>query len=133
MRGFYFIFVAALYYTKQVKALPVVTVAAALTNIVLNLLLIPRIGYMAAAIITFVTFALQAALMYVFARRAFPLPYEWGRLGLIAVLALVSSAALSLFQLPNLLLDLPLKAALVLTFPLMLWGMRIIRFNGFRT
>ena len=45
-RGFYFVFVMAIYYSKNVKWLPIITVISALVNIALNLVFVPQYGYM---------------------------------------------------------------------------------------
>jgi O-antigen/teichoic acid export membrane protein len=118
MRGFYFVFVTALYYTKRVKALPIVTVAAGLLNIGLNLLLVPRYGYMAAAVNTFVAYAAQAVVMYFFAQCAYSLPYEAARITKMAAVGLaimaVSLALPPLSPWPGL----AVRCVLLLTFPL---------------
>lgn len=80
MRAFYFIFSTVLYYTKQVKVLASVTVISGMLNIGLNLLLVPRYGYMAAAINTFIAYAVQAVVIYFIAQRAYSLPFEYIRI-----------------------------------------------------
>jgi O-antigen/teichoic acid export membrane protein len=120
MRGFYFLFVTALYYKKQVRALPFVTIGAGLLNVGLNLLTVPIYGYMAAAVNTFVAYAAQAFVMYFLAQRAFRLPYEIARfakmIGVGIALFLVASTLPSL----NPWASLFAKAAIVMTFPIWL-------------
>jgi O-antigen/teichoic acid export membrane protein len=67
--------------------------AALVTNIVLNLLLVPPLGIVGAGIALVASYLVVLALMYVFTQRLFPVPYEWGRL--IRVLA-VSAALVGL-------------------------------------
>ena len=69
-RGFYFVFVMAVYYSKNVKWLPIITVFTALVNIVLNLVFVPEYGYMSAAVNTLVVaLLLQAILVFFYAQK----------------------------------------------------------------
>jgi O-antigen/teichoic acid export membrane protein len=85
----------------------VVTGAAAVLNVALNLILIPRHGIMGAAIATLAAYALMFVLMAVHAQRTYPTPYQWRRvataLGTGAALLATGKA-----------LDVPLAAALAL-------------------
>lgn len=124
MRGFYFLFVTALYYRKQVRALPFVTIGAGVLNIGLNLLTVPIYGYMAAAVNTFVAYAVQAAVMYYLAQQAFRLPYELARFAKMIVVAVALyfvATALPTFDPWTAIF---VKAALVMTFPLWLTLLR---------
>lgn len=120
VRGYYFIFLDAVYFSKNLRVLPMVTFGAALGNIVLNLLLVPQIGYIAAAITTFLCFAAQAVVMGVAAQRLYWLPYEWRRLVIVTLMGLIWAVLLSMFTLPNIWLDLVIKGVLALAFPLLL-------------
>ncbi len=57
----------------------VVTGAAALVNIALNLALIPSYGMMGAAVATIAAFATMFAGMAWWAQRIYPVPYQWRR------------------------------------------------------
>ena len=50
-----------------------------------NLILVPRFGMMGAAWAATASYALLAVVATAFSRRVYPVPYEWGRLGRIAV------------------------------------------------
>ncbi|HSJ55106.1 MAG TPA: polysaccharide biosynthesis C-terminal domain-containing protein, partial [Anaerolineae bacterium] len=120
MRGFYFVFVTALYHTKRVKALPLVTVLSGLLNIGLNLLFVPRYGYMAAAVNTFVAYVFQAIVMYFLAQRAYPMPYETSRvLKILGVGAALYLATLAVPSMPAW-AGLFVKGGIVVTYPLWL-------------
>jgi O-antigen/teichoic acid export membrane protein len=120
MRAFYFIFVSALYQVKQVKTLPVVTMIAGLLNIGLNLFFVPRYGYIAAAVNTFIAYTFQTVAMYFLAQRAFPLPYEYTRVfkiaGVSMGLYLISTTLPELSAWMGLLV----KTGLILTYPICL-------------
>ena len=59
------------------------TLAGTVANIVLNLVLIPPLGFVGAAIALVASYAIVLVLMYALTQRLFPVPYEWGRLALL--------------------------------------------------
>jgi O-antigen/teichoic acid export membrane protein len=128
-RGYYFVFLTALSYAKKLGLLPLVTIGAGVINVVLNLWLVPHWGYMAAALDTFIAYALQAVVMYFLAQRAYALAYEAGRLVRLTFLAVAWAWALYALVVPQLWLDIGVKMALALTFPLGLWGIGFFSTN----
>ncbi len=68
---------------KKARYYPIVTAAAAGTNVAANLLLVPRYGMMGAAWATLVSYAVMAGLGFFFSRRLYPIPFEWGRIARI--------------------------------------------------
>ena len=92
-----------------------VTGAAALLNVVLNLLLVPEYGMHGSAAATVASFALLFALMTWRAQKVFPVPYQWRRV------ATALGAAVTL-TVAGKLLDVPLAGAiaLALAYPLVL-------------
>ncbi len=69
------------------------TLFAAVTNVVLNILLIPLFGIGGAAGATTVSYVVLALLMVRFSRRFRDVPYEWSRIIKVASVALVLIAA----------------------------------------
>jgi O-antigen/teichoic acid export membrane protein len=65
------------------------TVAGTIANIALNLVLIPPLGFVGAAIALVASYAIVLVLMYALTQRLFPVPYEWGRLALLVGLTTV--------------------------------------------
>jgi O-antigen/teichoic acid export membrane protein len=59
--------------------------AALVTNVVLNLLLVPPLGIVGAGLALVASYLAAAALMYGFTQRLFPVPYQWGRLARVAL------------------------------------------------
>jgi O-antigen/teichoic acid export membrane protein len=84
-----------------------VTGAAAILNVALNLLLIPRYGMEGAAAATVAAYALMFVAMAWWGRRVYPVPYQWRRVGT----ALAAGAALVVVGKA---LDVPLAVAVVL-------------------
>jgi len=71
--------------SKRAYYYPVLTLSAAFVNISMNLVLIPRLGMMGAAWATVLGYAVMAVLGYLFAHRHYPIPFEWKRIGVIAL------------------------------------------------
>lgn len=113
--------VNGLLFNKQPKWVAVATIIAAIVNIGLNLLLVPRFGIMAAALNTFIAFAVLLSIMLVVGQRIFPVRYETTRLIWLVVAALALFAAGWLANPGQLWLNMALKAGIVLAFPLVLW------------
>ena len=63
--------------------------SGALTKLTLNFLLIPIWGVMGAATATCIAFGTMSTVTYIFNRRFYAMPYEWGRMGRIAVLIVI--------------------------------------------
>ena len=76
----------------RTRSLALVTGAAAVVNIALNLLLIPQYGMYGAAIATILSFIILYVLTHVLAQRALPVPYEHKKL----LIMLASGAVLYL-------------------------------------
>ncbi len=93
----------------------VVTGAAALLNVALNLILIPPYGMMGAAVATVAAYTLMFMGMAWHAQRVYPVPYQWRRvltLGAAAVGLTVLGKALEV--------SLPVAIALAAAYPLVL-------------
>jgi O-antigen/teichoic acid export membrane protein len=72
------------------------TGAALVTNVALNLVLVPPLGIAGAGLALVASYLVVLALMYGFTQRLFPVPYEWGRLMRVV---LVSAALVTLGEL----------------------------------
>jgi len=93
---------------RRTRANWVVTGAAAVLNVALNLTLIPPYGRMGAAIATVASYTLLFVVMAWRAHAVFPVPYQWRRV------ATVAAAAVALTVVGKL-TDAPLGVALALT------------------
>jgi O-antigen/teichoic acid export membrane protein len=104
---------------KQARYYPIITGAAAATNIAANFALIPHFGMLGAAWATVFSYALMAALGFVFSQRLYPIPFEWGR-SARAVAAAFGAFFLSLLAPPALLPALAVKCVALCAFPALL-------------
>ena len=92
----------------------VVSGAAALVNIALNVVLIPRYGMMGAAVATLAAYVALFVGMWLRSRRVYPVPYQWRRMLTLA------AVAVGLTILGRDVDSLPLAIALTLAYPLVL-------------
>jgi O-antigen/teichoic acid export membrane protein len=63
------------------------TIAAVVTNVILNLVLVPSHGIVGAGLALVGSYVVVLVLMYSFTQRLFPVPYEWRRLALVLLSA----------------------------------------------
>jgi O-antigen/teichoic acid export membrane protein len=133
----YQLFVVGVNVTKKNRYLPVPVIIAAALNVGLNIIFLPRYGYIAAAWATLVGFALLAVLMRFLSEHYYPIPHEWGR---VAKLALATTLTLllawGLARLDGLSVSMPfnelllrqlLSVPVLLVFPLTIWATRFFR------
>ncbi len=83
-QGMYTNFIAGIYIKERNKVLPLITGIGAIVNIIVNILLIPSLGIMGAALATLAAYAVMAYAIYLPSKKAYPVPYEWKRIGLLA-------------------------------------------------
>ena len=88
--GFYFNVGMAIFYYKKTKFLPFITGFAALCNITLNYLLIPRFGAIAAAWNTYACYAIMFTVYYIVAQRVQHFAYPIAKIVTLSALALLS-------------------------------------------
>lgn len=84
--GLYMNFIVGVYIEKKTKYLPFITGLGAAANIVFNLLLIPLMGLMGAAIATLISYVVMAGGMFYFNQKIYPIKYEYNRLSKTAII-----------------------------------------------
>jgi O-antigen/teichoic acid export membrane protein len=92
-QGLYLLTSIGLNLTKHTRHYAVATSIAAAANVVLNLLLVPRAGFMGAAWANGIAYAIQTGLAYRFSQRFYPVQHDTGRLFRIAAAALLAAVA----------------------------------------
>lgn len=125
--GVYVNLMAGVYIEKRTKVLPWVTGAGALTNVGVNLALIPLMGMMGAAVATLAAYVVMALGLWLVVRRFYPVRYEWGRLGRVV---LVLGAVLAVWTFwpdpPAGLAWLGIRIGLIVAYPLALVGLGLL-------
>ena len=82
--GAYLVVSIGVMIAKRTRMTPVIAGVAGATNVGLNFWFIPRYGVVGAGITTVIGFGLLAGLQWLNARRMYPIPYDWGRVGRVA-------------------------------------------------
>ena len=67
------------------------SIVGALVTVVLNLLLIPKIGFMASAYATLAAYALMMFISYFYGKKYYPIPYDLKRIGAYLLMAILFS------------------------------------------
>ncbi|MEP6680123.1 MAG: oligosaccharide flippase family protein [Chloroflexota bacterium] len=89
-QGLYTMFVTAIFFMKRTAQLAAFTVSAALLNVALNFIFIPRIGIMGAAWSTLIAYALWAMATAWYAMRQYPIRIDAARLAPLATVAVAA-------------------------------------------
>ena len=124
--GIYVNLQAGFYIEEKTKYFPMITGTGALVNVVANLLLIPPLGIVGAALATLASYVVMAALLHHYARKFYPVPYEYGRLArtLLAVVATGLGYYLLYYRVGILLWH---RIALLAGFIVLLFALRVVR------
>jgi O-antigen/teichoic acid export membrane protein len=110
---------------KRTKYIAYLTTAAALSNVIGNLVLVRSLGMWGAALTTVGSYALLLMLTVYYSRHFLTIPYEYMRIAKLALAALLLwGASLWVDTLGAPLVTIPVKLLLALTFPLVLWPLR---------
>lgn len=91
--GAYTVVTTGLNLESQTRRVPFITGAAAICSVVLNLLLVPVLGYMGAAVSTLASYAFLAVASGIVSQRVYAVPWELSRVGALLGIALLLAAA----------------------------------------
>jgi len=116
LNGVYLFMLCGLIVAKNIYVQPLILCIAAIVNVALNILLIPRFGMMGSAAATVVCYFLVASATYLFAQKFYPIPVEWGRITKIILAVAVIYYIGILVSSSTLGLALLLKGALMAAF-----------------
>jgi O-antigen/teichoic acid export membrane protein len=86
-QGWYYNFSAGIYIEKKTKYFIHCTVVGAVVSTLVTWLLVPRLGMAGAAIAVLVAFVAMALMLLVYARRWYPIAYNWRAIVAVAALA----------------------------------------------
>ncbi|KIG17041.1 polysaccharide biosynthesis protein [Enhygromyxa salina] len=126
-QGLYYVYVAVLFYYKQNRLIPVITVVSGVTNVALNLLWLPKYGLVGAAWATVVGYTILVVGVRWAARRCEMPDFEVGRLARIAgVLLAVVAAGMLVDGRLGVWLELLAKLGVLGVGALALWGMGVL-------
>jgi O-antigen/teichoic acid export membrane protein len=128
----YVVSVRALFLEKKTYIVAPTTLLAAIINIGLNILWIPKYGMMGAAYATLVSFLVHSIITHIFAQRIYRIPYEYRNLSMI--IALVGGVFFINYFLDfkDILVSLIVKFLIFLSFIMILFLFRIISLDEIR-
>lgn len=99
---------------------PIINAIAAIVNIGLNLIFIPKLGAMGAAIVTAISFFICPLIAFIVSQKLYYIPYDFIRIMKLLISVLVFYFLGSLVSTPYLLLNLSIKTAVILAYPMFL-------------
>jgi O-antigen/teichoic acid export membrane protein len=106
--------------SRRTRMTPLIASIAAAVNLGLNFWFIPRWGIVGAGVTTVIGYALLLLMGWANAQRSYPVPYDWRRIGKVAVVA-VAFMALSEWVIPGRgAIAVALRVVLAVGFPLVL-------------
>jgi len=107
---------------RETRIVPILTIAAAASNIGLNLLLIPPLGIVGAAISTLGAYLLLATLVFLVSQRYHAVEYQYRRVGMVvASMVTIVGAEIALPRIP-ITYDILVRTVLLVLFFLILTG-----------
>jgi O-antigen/teichoic acid export membrane protein len=101
MWGLFQLLQTGFYAAKATRALPLLTASAVIVNAFANLVLLPWMGFVGAAVATVITFAALCAATHDRARRDYPLVIAWRRVWVPLAIGAALAAAAVLLPLPG--------------------------------
>lgn len=96
--GFYIIMLAGIFIREKTRFLPLVTLAAAASNLGLNFIFVPAFGIIGAAYTTIIAYIIMVGLLYIVSHKIYRVNYEFRRLGVVAVLIMIPVVISLVFQ-----------------------------------
>lgn len=109
------VFLPGIYFEKKTRYLAYIAFLAAGANVLSNFLLIPRLGLIGSAISSLIGYIILAVFTFQVSQRLFKVPYEYRRIVLLFVIALLAGFFSYIFH-PSM----PIKFAVILIMPLLL-------------
>lgn len=107
---------------KKSASVAIISGIAIVANVVLNVVLLPRIGLQGAAIATLAAYAMQALLMAQYSRRALPFAIPYRAIVRYLLCAGLATVVGLQFRAANPWLELPGRMAIALIYPALLWA-----------
>jgi O-antigen/teichoic acid export membrane protein len=106
--------------TDKTRFGALIAIFGAIITIVLNLLMIPRYGYMGSAYVTLIAYSSMSLLSYILGQRNYPVPYQLPRILSYLVSALLLYFSLVSWEITPLWLDAVVKSILTVAYAALL-------------
>ena len=116
--AFYHFWVNVLFYYKKTKLIPVATGISALVNLILNLIFVPRYGYIAAAINTSIGYAVLTGITCYLAIKVSNFSFEYSRWIKVCMVGMAIYLLVIAINLQSLFLSVSIRILFFVSFPL---------------
>jgi len=126
--GIYYNFQAGIYIEEKTKYFPIVTMAGAIVNITVNLLLIPYLGIIGAALGTLAAYLVMAYGLYFYSQKFYKIEYELSKIARM-ILILFSTSGIYYYLYYNNALLLSYKFLILIAFFGAMFILRVINKN----
>ncbi len=124
--GMYINFTAGIYIEEKTKYFPMITGIGAVSNVISNLLLIPILGILGAAISTLISYILMAAGLFFTSQRFYKIEYEYGKI--IKILSVITLTSIVYYLFLDAGNTIPvIKFIVLIVFVLSLFLLKVIR------
>ncbi len=120
--GFYVILTAGVYVESRTRLLPAIVGTGAAVNVGMNIVLIPVLGFIAAAWSTFAAYVIMVIFLYGYVRRIYPVSYEYLRLTKLFAAGTVVYFSMSQAYHDTSVQGITARAIFLLGYPVILWG-----------
>lgn len=130
--GMYVNFTAGIFIEEKTRYMPVITALGAGFNILLNILLIPEIGIMGAAIAMLVSYMVMTVAIFIVSQKFYKIPYEYSKITVIFASVFIVGF---LFYFGESFLDITVsyKIGLLVLFTGLLFGLRVVNLREIKT
>jgi O-antigen/teichoic acid export membrane protein len=89
----YYILSYSIHYIKKTGYLAAISWSSAIVNLIINFALIPKYGYIVAAISTLIAYMVMAGLTFFISNKLYPIDYEYKRWGCLIIPTIIFCAA----------------------------------------
>lgn len=129
--GIYINLTAGIYIEKKTSYLPLITVVAAVLNIVFIFLLYPLFGLTGAAYATLISYVAMSAGIYYVSNKYYPVPYELGK---IAVIILMMAGVFAVYKFFDSMFQIPLliKPVFPVAYILLLQAFKVVDLSALK-
>ena len=121
IKGIQYNFSLSFHYAKKTVYVTAIIIVTAFFNILLNFVLVPRIGFIGAAYSLLFSFILMMFLSYYFGQKIYRIPFELVKISKIVTIALVLYFLSLLVPNYGELINIPVQLLLLLLFPIILY------------
>jgi O-antigen/teichoic acid export membrane protein len=120
-KGLQYVFSLPFHFVKKTTYIAYIVTFTALLNFGLNILFVPKFGYMAAAVVMVFSYLLMSLLYYYFSRNLYNIPFELKKILTIITVGICIYLISLLLNETNLILRFPSKIILLFALPLSLY------------